>query len=457
MKFRNGLMISAAMFATAMPAHAQSALTAEQAAELLQRLKDLEAEVQSLRSQLGAVSQQQATQADNVAAVAEQVATATAAVENKADVEWKGAPNIKGKGGWTFKPRGRIQVDTAAVSAPDAVIDNGLGTAHEIRRARLGVQGDIPGGFGYKFEVDFADNDVTVTDAILTYKDGPTKLTVGQHNNFQSFEELTSSLHISFMERAAFTDAFGFERRVGASAEYKDGIVLAQGGIFTSNIDDLTSDEANAVSFDGRLVLMPKSGDTQWHLGGSIHYRDLNDQSGQLRYRQRPFVHTTDSRFLNTGRFLVTDELSYGLEAAVISGPFHATGEAHWLRASRPGMANPTFFGAYAEAGFFFTEGDSRGYKSGKFDRIKPENPVGEGGWGALQANIRWDHLDLTDAGIIGGTQNTYAASLIWTPIDYVRFMINYAHIEYDNAAIPAGLSTDYGVDVIGARAQIDF
>jgi phosphate-selective porin OprO/OprP len=33
-------------------------------------------------------------------------------------------------------------------------------------------------------------------------------LVVGQHNNFQSMEELTSSLAISFLERAAFTDAF---------------------------------------------------------------------------------------------------------------------------------------------------------------------------------------------------------------------------------------------------------
>ena len=48
-------------------------------------------------------------------------------------------------------------------------------------------------------------------------------------------------------------------------------------------------------------------------------------------------------------------------------------------------------------------------------------------------------------------------ASLIWTPIDYVRFMINYARLQYHDAVIPAGGDRDYGVDSVGARAQIVF
>lgn len=454
------LFLSAAVLAIQSHSAAAQGISEEQAAALLDRLNQLEAEVKSLRAQLGNVQTSQASQAETVAAVEKQVAATEekVAAAGSEKVTWKGAPQISTSSGWSFKPRGRLQYDAGTVNAPGSIVDNGLGFASEIRRARLGVQGDIPGGFGYKFEVDFADNEVVVTDAVLTYKDGPAKFTVGQHNNFQSFEELTSSLHISFLERAAFTDAFGFQRRVGASAEFKSGDFLAQGGVFTSNFDDLSSDEANALSLDGRVVFMPKTGDTQWHLGGSVHWRDLNDQSGDMRYRQRPAIHTTDTRFINTGNFTVTEETSYGLEAAVLSGPLHIAGEAHWLKATRPGgLANPTFFGGYVEAGYFFTKGDKRGYKSGKFDRVKPNASVGDGGAGALQANVRFDYLDLSDAGIIGGTQNAYQASLIWTPADYVRFMLNYSHIEYDNAAISAASGNNYTVDVIGARAQVDF
>ena len=65
--------------------------------------------------------------------------------------------------------------------------------------------------------------------------------------------------------------------------------------------------------------------------------------------------------------------------------------------------------------------------------------------------------LDLTDNGVTGGTQNLLGLAMIWTPIDHARFSINYDHIEYDGAAIPAGPDTSYGVDVFGARAEVDF
>ncbi len=108
--------------------------------------------------------------------------------------------------------------------------------------------------------------------------------------------------------------------------------------------------------------------------------------------------------------------------------------------------------------GYFLTGGDTRGYKKGQFDRVKPKNPVNKGGFGAVQANLRYDWLDLIDAGIVGGKQAGYQASLIWTPTDYTRFLFNYGQMQYDNAIYPAaGGDRSYSVDAFGVRAQIDF
>lgn len=431
-------------------AHAQ-AVSAEEAAVL-------RAEVEALKAQLSAME----ARLESLSARTEANSTAIAAVPAPAPapettVKWKGAPELEGKGGWSFKVRGRLQVDSANVDAPDGISADGLGFTTEVRRARLGVEGDMPGGFGYKFEADFADNGVEIADAILSYTDKDISVAVGQHNNFQSLEELTSSRFSSFMERAAFTDAFNFERRVGLSATVKSGDALLSGGVFTDNIEDLSDDRNNSYGFDARGVWAPRFGDTQLHLGGSVHWRDFNDAATTARYRQRPFVHGSDVRFIDTGAVNADGELSYGLEAAMIRGPLHLAGETHWLRTRRPGVSNSGFFGGYAEVGYFLTSGDSRGYKNGIFDRVKPSQPIGKGGIGAIQLNLRYDYLDLVDAGVVGGTQNGYAASLIWTPIDYVRFMINYGHMEYDRAAITANGEGSYSADVVGARAQIDF
>lgn len=443
--------IIAALLATALATPALASPTADEiAAELAAmraKIAGLEAELAELKASRGAPA----------------AAPAAAAAASPA----AGSP---GGGGVTFKPFGRLQYDVGHVDSPAGVADRGLGFGNEVRRARLGAEGTIPGGFGYKFEIDFAGNEIEITDAFLSYKASKSLgLTLGQHNNFQAMEELTSSRFLSFMERAAFTDAFNFERRVGLSATWAGGDVIAQGGIFTDNIEDLADaqdavglgDENNAVSADGRIVYAPKMGGTQLHFGASAHWRDNGDTAAfgpTTRYRQRPFVHTSNSRFLATPGLRVGSETNYGFEAALLRGPLHAVAEAHWLKADTltPGLS-PTFFGGYAEIGWFIT-GESRGYKSGRWDRTKVRRPVGDGGAGAFQINLRYDHLDLNDGGIIGGRQRGYEASLVWIAQDHVRFLLNYGHLRFDDAAIAAaGGDRDYGIDVFGARAQVDF
>lgn len=434
------LPILLASAAFAVPAAAQTPLTAEDVAALRAQVEALQTKVAEL----------------------EAAQTATAAkveAAPPAKISWKGAPVIEGDG-WSFKPRGRLQYDFGYVSRPGDYENAGLGFGNEVRRARLGVEGSIPGDFGYKLELDFASGSVEFADAYLSKEVGDVELIVGQHNNFQSLEELTSSLHTSFIERAAFTDAFNFERRVGFSAQWQRKAFLLQGGVFTDSIADLNDvgDDNNSYSFDTRAVFMPVVRGNQLHFGGSFHHRDINDAASSVRYRQRPAIHTTDVRFIDTGSMPgATKETGYGLEAAGIFGPFYVASEAYWQRVSRDAFPSPTFFGAYVDAGYFFT-GEKRGYKGGKFDRVKVKRPFDKGGWGSLSANVRFDYLDLNDADITGGKQNAYQLSLNWKPMDYVLFGLNYAHIVYDDAAIvlPDG-DRNYSVDVAGLRAQIDF
>lgn len=443
------------------PATAMAApISDEQAAALLSKLEQLEREVADLKAQLGSVQQSQAASTSAIAATEAKLAATEEKLEQQKPVKvaFKGAPEIKGEDGWSFKPRGRMLYDFGSVNAPDSINDAGLGFANEARRIRLGASGSIPGGFGYKLEADFAGNEIDLTDAYFTYDHGGLTVTAGQHNTFQGLEELSSSNDTSFIERAAYTDAFGFERRVGLSAQYGVSDLLFQAGVFTANIDDLNNDEDNSIGFDVRAVAMPKFGDTQTHFGASYHYRDLGDATSARRYRQRPAVHFTDTRFIDTGNISGAEsETSYGLEAAVISGRFHATAEGHWLNLDRAGaLADPTFFGGAVEAGFFLTD-DTRGYKNGVFKGVKVANPVGQGGLGAWQVNLRYDRLDLVDAGVVGGTQDAYQASLIWTPVNYVRFLLSYSKIDYSDAAILAAGDDSYNVDAFAGRFQISF
>mgnify|MGYP001432142396 FL=1 len=439
---RLSLMAAALSCTMSTPLLAQDVtLPADELAAMRAQLAAMNARIDQLEGELAA------TKAE--AAEAGQVVDAPAPAADSEPVS-----TLAKSDGWSFKPRGRLMFDAGFTNAPDSTgASDGFG--NEVRRARLGASGDMPGGFGYKFEVDFAGNEISVADAILSYENGPVEIAIGQHNNFQSLEELTSSLHTTFIERAAFTDAFGFERRLGASITYARGDVLAQAGVFTDNLEDTDSKNRGA---DARIVFMPKAGDTQLHFGGSFHYNDLDDPAAQLRYRQRPLVHFTSQRFIDTRSMGADSETGYGLEAAAIAGRFHAAAEGYWQSVDMPGVPDdPSFFGGYVEAGVFLTD-DTRGYKGGKFDRTKPSSPVGEGGIGSVQFTLRYDHLDLNDAGIVGGRQAGYFAALVWKPTDYTALMLNYGRLQYTDAILPtASGDTSYGVDAIGMRAQIDF
>ena len=439
---RLSLMAAALSCTMSTPLLAQDmTLPADELAAMRAQLAAMNARIDQLEGELAATKTE--------AAEAGQVVDAPAPAADSEPVS-----TLAKSDGWSFKPRGRLMFDAGFTNAPDSTgASDGFG--NEVRRARLGASGDMPGGFGYKFEVDFAGNEISVADAILSYENGPIEIAIGQHNNFQSLEELTSSLHTTFIERAAFTDAFGFERRLGASITYARGDVLAQAGVFTDNLEDTDSNNRGA---DARIVFMPKAGDTQLHFGGSFHYNDLDDPAAQLRYRQRPLVHFTSQRFIDTRSMGADSETGYGLEAAAIAGRFHAAAEGYWQSVDMPGVADdPSFFGGYVEAGLFLTD-DTRGYKGGKFDRTKPSSPIGEGGIGSVQFTLRYDHLDLNDAGIVGGRQAGYFAALVWKPTDYTALMLNYGRLQYTDAILPtAGGDTSYGVDAIGMRAQIDF
>jgi phosphate-selective porin OprO/OprP len=375
-------------------------------------------------------------------------------------IEWRGSPQFR-SGDRRFKVKGRLQVDAGYVSPPPGSTDRAFGFSNEFRRIRLGGEGDLGSGIGYKLELELSDNSVDLVDAFVTYETGPVTLSLGNQNQFQSLDELVGDTSGSFMERAAFTDAFNFERRLGLGATWRQGKWLVQAGIFSDDPGALSNDsdgpaggdENNSFSVDGRIVHARKFGDLLLHLGGSAHWRALNRTAEQpVRYRQRPYLHSANTRMLATPSLDVTRELHYGAELAGVLDRWHFAAEAHWLRAVRPGRPDPVFFGGYAEIGYYLTGGDSRAYKGGIFERSAPRSSLADDGFGSLQLNLRYDHLDLTDAMVVGGNQDAILLGLIWTPVNYLRLNVNYGHIRYRTSSF-----AQFGTDVAGLRMELDF
>jgi phosphate-selective porin OprO and OprP len=482
------VMSSGAWAQEAEPQPDTSDATADAAIAGASDLDDAQAKIELLQAQVEALQE----------AIAQVQANQT-----KAAPSWKGTPLLEDKeAGWSFKVRGRVQYDAGYVSNPeDAIVTRNLGFNARARRIRLGAEGTMPGGFGYKCEADFANASVGFGDCIISYAPvgKPFSVAIGNQETNNGLEQISSSRFSSFIERAAFDDAFVNTRRLGINLGYvtQANDFRVNAGLWAAHSIDSTLDNDGWIGA-ARAVYSPLMGANQLHFGVNYQHREFQTNNGSTaassagqpstnqlaRYRARPFTQLTDQRFVDTGNFAAKSDDIIGLEAAGIFKSLHIAAEGQYLKVNAydpfdsitvddpedaldlfPAATqyvadgNPSFWGGYIEAGYFLT-GETRGYKNGLWDRTKVLKPLSKGGSGAFQVIGRLDYLDLdskklkngctnnfvtglscTVAGSQlgkGGTQLGFLAGVTWIPEDYFRVLLNYSHASIEGGPFAA-------------------
>jgi phosphate-selective porin OprO/OprP len=354
-------------------------------------------------------------------------------------------------GNFTFQVIGRLQADAAFYD--DDVADLGSGT--ELRRARIGVEGTFLKDWGYKSEIDFANNEVDVTDFYLQYIGfEPLVTTAGHFKPPFSLDNITSSNDITFMERALTHEAFVPPRRIGASIGAGSEHWSANVGVFGETADEEAGEnpeggEANSgISTAARVTFDPIFTDTHLlHAGASFYWRNPG-RGEETQLSTRPESHITDVRLVDTGTIAGVDNVkTYGLEAATVLGPLHVEGE-YMLSDVNTMVGDFGFDGSYIEGGYFLT-GESRPYdpEEGKWTRVTPNGPHG-----AWEVAARYSTIDLNDGPIQGGTEDDVGVALNWYPNYYLRFSANYIKVIDQERQ---GVSDE--PDVLQVRAQLAF
>jgi len=383
-------------------------------------------------------------------------------------------PSAFAQDDFTIKLGGRLHVDYASASSDNTDFDV---SATALRRARLKGSGQFGKGLKYKIETTFDESgDVNLEDAYLSWRpaNSPVSFKAGHFKTQNSLQEANSSLDEDLIERAAFTDAFQLDRRVGFEVSTKSDNYQVQVGVFGENLEEIENNDGNeGIAVSGRAVYKFDVSGGLIHTGASFRYREQNDAS-DLRYRQRPFVEQT-GRIISTGRLAESDTF-FGGEIAGLFGPAWAIGEytvvnANCAEGSTVCTEDPSFTGWSIGGGYVF--GGKRNYSTGKFKRVTVDNPVTQGGWGALSINARFDSLDLTDEGIQGGDLDTYAVGVNWWLHKQTRLQLNYfnsdATLSGPNVGSSLGLQDVYAAAVTNpllnedsvsgfvARLQYDF
>jgi len=456
--------------------------------------------------------QQQVKEAKAAAAAAQAAAANAGGSDLDLKIKWKGAPELSSSDGkFKFKVRGRVMTDYNGIDQDEPITGEGDISAVELRRARLGVEGVVFYDWKYKFEIDFAADEVAIKDAYVAYANwiksiDMSEVRVGNQYVYSSMEQITSSRFITFMERAAFTDAFlpsvEADRQIGAAILLGDEHWSFQTGYYGASVgegNDMPGQEeydTDKSTYVVRGTVAPINREVNGvhqvaHFGASYRHRDAgtlncgtqicDGMNALYQYRAKGAdLHLAD-RFVDTPQFSDSDDM-WHLEAAFVWGSLSMQGEYSELEAhTLPGLlpagvqsVDPTYNGWYVDASWYLT-GETRNYEAstGEFGRTKVKNPVygGSGGWGAWQIAGRYDVLDLSDKGaaVPGcsecGNQETWLIGVNWLLTDYtaLKLQVSQSQITGGNNGFAKGSglgsNKNDGAEItgVGVRAQVDW
>ena len=329
---------------------------------------------------------------------------------------------------------GHLQIDFAVFD------DDSDAEEHtELRRARLYVKGKLWEDWKYKSQIDFSDG-IDYNDQYLAYTGWPVKITVGNFKQPFSLEQMTSSRHITFMERSMAVNAFAPARNIGVGVTRQGSNWSLNLALFDGNQRYEESGYGLAGRGTGTLAL---GQDGLLHGGLSLQHYNYPGEAGRLDLAQRYGAHL-GSKLAGIyngdvrGNISVDSLSTIGLEAAVLAGPYSM--QAEYIRADYDSTwTSAEADGYYIQGSWFLTPNDQRAYRtsSGSFGSVKPVSPRG-----AWELAARYDVLRLSDiynGNNVGIDVEALTLGVNWYANPNIRGSANYVHVlDADGRSTPA-------------------
>jgi phosphate-selective porin OprO/OprP len=403
--------------------------------------------------------------------------------------------------GYWVGPTLNIQFDAGAYFFhPDNpfVGPQALSNGVNARRARFGFVGGTPGGWSFGFVYDAGNSQDTTPRGIETLQlvYGGIKgvaVEIGYSDAYFTLDQSTRSRDLMFLERSSASNIANnfntgdFRANAGVrffSDRYWAGAYLT--GPAANDSHTQTAERFGA--FERATVQALQGKQHSLHLGVGFDQliqppNNGNGTPDSLTLSDQPELRIDPTVFLNTGAMgtkahPTTGGFVYDLETAATYRGLMWQGEYYRYLVNRAGLPNASFSGWYAQIAWTVT-GETHGYneQGGSYFRIIPAHPfdLAANQWGAWEIAARIDNVELNShftpgvalsadpAAVDGGIQRGLTVGLNWYPNDYIRFLLDYIHIDYDKengvkvTGAPLGVPVGMEFDAVALRSQVAF
>ena len=408
---------------------------------------------------------------------------------------------------------GRIQYDSVWFTESPAVHpQTQIGEMYDgtfFRRVRINLDGKVQEVFEYNFEYALENTQQLMTGLDEVWV-GVTQLPflgsirVGHLKVPQGLEGdmISSSKAMTFMERAAYTDAFynNFAPGIWTGNSVLDQHMTWAAMFYRTERGTNGADFGDGeYAATGRVTFLPlyeNDGRCLVHLGAASTWRAAelggNELSGnrtitlaarpELRDAQGDFGNSVDTalpgdstRMVSTGALRCTDAYVNSAELLAIMGPLSFQGE--WALTTLADVVaggttqNRTFNGGYAQLSYMLT-GENRLYdrRLGRlgtlytnpdenFWAIRDEEGNFNHGLGAWELAVRYSYLNLNDGPVEGGVMQGLTVGLNWYLNTNLKLQFEYVDDARWHRNTPgATIGNNPGlVEGFGVRCQMFF
>ena len=334
-------------------------------------------------------------------------------------------------GKYTFEMGGRFQLDYNLFDGAYNADNNGdKGSDLFPRRIRTYVEGKAD-KWDYKLLLDFSEG-AEVTMARLRYKgfkNGPV-IKLGKIREDISLEALTSSKHITSIERSMLANTMSPYFKYGASAYqyFKDPGLRYAVGVYKNDAFGATGEDDNGkltLAYTGRLTWSPiHTSNRVLHFGAWGSHREMGGNTLSAKFA-RGEVRETNVRLVNYAAggdtYEVNDLQQWGLEFAGVYGPMSIQAEYAKRDVNAVDSINDGSYDGYYITTSYFVTGESRKYEQrGVFSSPTPLST--DGAW---EVFARMSNFDSTS-----DTQGT-ESDVVTLGVNYylnkkIKFMANY-------------------------------
>ena len=352
--------------------------------------------------------------------------------------------------------RGRVDTDAVwTTQSPASLATFGdLGDVVGLRRARIGVQGDLAIGGNYLAEIDLASGDVVIRDLFVGLGEvrGGGEFRSGHYREPFSLEIDTGANYFAFLERSPVS-VLDPARNWGLGLLRAGESSTFALGVFQSGTDanDFEGGPGSTVDLTGKWTAAPINegeGERLLHLGLAFSERFPEDGVIIIQEQtQSPLLDLGDvatSPFVPRISVPASFQQLLNLQFAAARGPFWTQAEWYGSWIDQLGGGTVYLYGCHADCGCFLT-GEHREYRaaSSSFGPIHVSRPLirchacdRPAGWGAWELTARYSYLDFQDPDTPPGPGGQLLGILLpeatfgvnWYLCDRIRLMFNYTY-----------------------------